>query len=49
LPFQAHFYFAISLAAAALHHDSTGAKRGKEYKFVICAADDILNSITRPI
>lgn len=35
--------------AAALHHDSSGAKRGEEYGFVICATDGILNSITRPV
>jgi colanic acid biosynthesis glycosyl transferase WcaI len=40
--------FVISFAAA-LHHHSTGAKRGKEYGFVISATDGILNSITRPV
>jgi glycosyltransferase involved in cell wall biosynthesis len=48
-PFQVHFYFAISFAVAALHRDSTDAKRGKEYGFVICAADGILNPTSRPI
>jgi glycosyltransferase involved in cell wall biosynthesis len=32
-----------------LHHDSTGAKRGEEYGFVICATNGILKSINRPV
>ena len=43
------FYFVISFATAVLHHGSPGAKRGKEYGFVICTADGILNPTTRPI
>lgn len=44
-----HFYFAISFAVAVLHRDPTDAKRGKEYGFVICAANGILNPTSRPI